>query len=49
VSKPLAVHPDRLVCKGVSVEFINQFNKLLGDLRNINELKKILGDNYIPE
>ncbi len=49
VSKPLAVHPDRLVCKGVSVEFINQFNKLLGDLRNSNELKKILGDNYIPE
>jgi len=46
---PLAVHPDRLVCKGVSDEFINQFNNLLGNLRDSNELTKILGDNYISE
>ena len=49
ISKPLAVHPDRLVCRGVSLEFMNQFNSLLNDLKKTNQLRKILGDNYITE
>ena len=49
VSHPIAVHQDRLLCRGVKIAFIDKFNKLLKQLRNRGRLKNILGDNYIAE
>ncbi|WP_018691652.1 type 2 periplasmic-binding domain-containing protein [Algicola sagamiensis] len=49
VDKPIAVHPDKLVCRGVKDSFIRQFNKKLAQLRKSGQLKVMLGDNYIPE
>ena len=49
VAKPVAVHPDSLVCRNVQPEFIDKFNELLKELRDSGRLKSILGDDYIPE
>ncbi len=49
VSRPIAVHPDRLVCKGVKLEFINIFNEMLQKQKMSGRLKNILGKNYIAE
>lgn len=47
IDKPIAIHQDRLVCKGVSQHFINTFNKNLTKLKQEQQLKKLLGQNYI--
>ncbi|KPA11488.1 Extracellular solute-binding protein, family 3 [Candidatus Magnetomorum sp. HK-1] len=49
ISNPIAIHPDRLVCRGVEPEFITKFNELLKQLRTSGRLRDILGDNYVPE
>lgn len=46
--KPYAVHPDALVCRGVSQDFINTFNSGLDKLKKSGDVKKILGDRYLP-
>jgi len=48
-SNPLAVHPDRLVCRGVDQEFITKFNELLKQLKDSGRLKEILGDDFIDK
>lgn len=47
VAHPVAVHLDSLVCRNVQPEFIEQFNKLLKELRDSGRLKSILGNDYI--
>ena len=46
-AKPVAVHEDSLVCKGVSENFIENFNHGLQSLNDSGELKNILGDSQI--
>ncbi len=43
VNRPIAVVPQRLVCKGVSPGFIDQFNAMLGDLATEEGAKPLLG------
>ncbi|MFK8083600.1 MAG: substrate-binding periplasmic protein [Granulosicoccus sp.] len=45
--KPLQRHPDSLACKGVSPEFITDFNRKLSSMRDNGELLEILGDSII--
>jgi len=40
--KPVAVHKDALVCRGVSANFVEEFNKKLKSLSASGELDKIL-------
>ncbi len=47
IQKPMAIHEDRLVCKGVSNYFIKTFNENLTKLKKTRMLKKLLGKNYI--
>lgn len=47
VAHPVVVHSERLVCRGVEVEFITLFNKQLKQLKTSGRLKRILGENYI--
>ncbi len=47
IQKPMAIHEDRLVCKGVSQYFIDTFNKNLQRLKKKHLLKQLLGHNYI--
>lgn len=49
VSHPIAVHQDRMVCKGVKPEFIAKFNEILNQMRTSGRLEQILGENYISE
>jgi len=46
-AKPLAIHPDRLVCKGVTKKLITTFNKNLHKLKQRKQLKALLGHSYI--
>lgn len=45
--RPVAEHPDGLVCKGVSQAFIDEFNQKLDGLRQSGKLRQILGASYI--
>lgn len=47
-SQPYALHPDTLVCRSVTREFVDTFNKRIKSLRQSGELQKILGDRYLP-
>ncbi len=47
MGNPLAVHPDALVCKGVSDNFINTFNTAIKSMTSSGRLKAILGDGYV--
>lgn len=44
---PYAIHPDSLVCRGVSDEFIETFNSRLRTLSDSGELEEILGGQYL--
>ncbi len=46
-TKPVAVHNDALVCRGVSAGFIEKFNGNLKKLSDSGKLKSILGDSYV--
>ena len=46
-AKPLAIHPDRLVCKNVDHSLISTFNKNLNKLKENKNLKTLLGNSYI--
>lgn len=46
-AKPMAVHPDAMVCKNVSGDFIKTFNDGVKALGNSGRLKAILGDGYV--
>ena len=43
----MAVHPDAMVCKNVSGDFIKTFNDGVKALGNSGRLKAILGDGYV--
>ncbi len=46
-AKPLAIHKDALVCKGVASSFMDTFNKNLKALEASGDIRKILGDSYV--
>lgn len=47
VAHPLAIHQDALVCRGVTPEFIQDFNQGLINLKKSGALKEILGEIYV--
>ena len=46
-NKPVAVHADALVCRGVSKDFLKKINAGIKALNKSGELKAILGDGYV--
>ncbi len=46
-AKPIAVHEDCLVCRGVSQEVIDNFNNELKKMSESGQLKEMLGDSFV--
>lgn len=47
--KPIVVHPDALVCRGVEAAVIQGFNANIRRMKTSGRMRDILGDSYIPE
>ncbi len=47
--RPIAVHPDSVLCKPETGGFVPKLNVALGKLRQAGRIKSIMGIAYIPE
>lgn len=46
--QPYEIHPDSMMCRSVSNEFMSNYNQKIRTMRETGELQKILGEKYLP-
>jgi len=47
IDYPISIHPDAMVCRGVSEDFLKAFNYHMKYYQSSGKLKKILGKSYV--